>query len=466
MNPITRRRFLSAASAGGLVYAFAHTPGVAYAQMAGGGNFADYKALVCLFLFGGNDSWNMVVPRSTAEYNVYAATRQNLALAQASLLPLNPLVPDPSGWQFGMHPSMQGIADLYNAGRAAVVANIGPLVMPTTLAAYKNGSVTLPPQLFSHNDQQDQWHSLKGRALLNTGWAGRVADVLASRVTAQQMPLNLSLAGQTLYQAGGSSIPYTMGSTGPQTFSGLGASGNAAADRVAFDNISRAAYDSMYARAYGKIQLRATQFADSVSTAIKGVTTPLVSLPDNPTPALSGLATQLRTVAKLIAARSQLQMSRQIFFISAGGFDTHANQLTDQPTLLATISDAVKRFDDAMLQLGVSQNVTLFTQSDFGRTLTSNGQGTDHAWGGVQLLSGGAVAGGRIYGQYPLLKIGALAATERADDVGGGRFIPTTSSDQYAATLARWFGVTAPADLATVAPSLANFPQQDMGFLV
>jgi uncharacterized protein (DUF1501 family) len=466
MDRITRRRFLRAASAGGLVYAFARTPGVAFAQMAGGGNFSDYKALVCVFLFGGNDSWNMVVPRSTAEYNVYATTRQNLAIAQSALLPINLAVPDPSGWLFGMHPSMQGLADLFNAGRAAVVANVGPLVMPTTLAAYRSGSVTLPPQLFSHNDQQDQWNSLKGRAQSNTGWAGRIADALAAQVTAQIMPLNLSLAGQTLFQAASTTVPYTMGANGPQTFAGLGPTGNAHADRQSFDNISNGPYDTVYARAYGKIQLRATQFADTVSAAIASVTTSLTSLPDNPTPPLSGLATQLRTVAKLIAARTQLQMSRQIFFVSTGGFDTHADQLTEQPLLLATVSDALKRFDDAMQQLGVSQNVTLFTQSDFGRTLTSNGQGTDHAWGALQLVTGGSVAGGRIYGQYPLLKIGALAATERADDVGGGRFIPTSSSDQYAATLAHWFGVTAAADLATVAPSLANFAMQDLGFLI
>ena len=466
MDRITRRRFLRAASAGGFVYAFGRTPGVAFAQMAGGGNFSDYKALVCVFLFGGNDSWNMVVPGSAAEYSVYAASRQNLAIEQSTLLPLNLMAPDPSGWQFGMHPSMPELAGMFNAGRVAIVANVGPLVMPTTLAAYRNSSATVPPQLFSHNDQQDQWHSLRGRAPSNTGWAGRIADALATRVTAQVMPLNLSLAGKTLFEAGHTSIPYTMGASGPQTFTGLGPTGRAYADRLSFDNISNATYDTVYARAYGKLQLRATQFADTVSDAIAGVTTPFTSLPDDPTPPLSGLATQLRTVAKLIAARSQLQMSRQIFFVSTGGFDTHAGQVSDQPLLLANVSDALKRFDDAMLQLGVSQNVTAFTQSDFGRTLTSNGQGTDHAWGGLQLVTGGAVAGGRIYGQYPLLKIGARAATERADDVGGGRLIPTTSSDQYAATLARWFGVTAAADLAAVAPSLGNFAQQDLGFMV
>ena len=337
MDRITRRRFLRAASAGGFVYAFGRTPGVAFAQMAGGGDFSDYKALVCVFLFGGNDSWNMVVPSSAAEYNVYAATRQNLAIAQSVLLPLNLAVPDPSGWQFGMHPSMPELTGMFNVGRVAIVANVGPLVMPTTLAAYRNGSATVPPQLFSHNDQQDQWHSLKGRSPSNTGWAGRIADALATRVTTQLMPLNLSLAGQTLFEAGHTSIPYTMGANGPQTFTGLGTTGRAYADRLSFDNISNATYDTVYARAYGKIQLRATQFADTVSDAIAGVTTTFTSLPDNPTPPLSGLATQLRTVAKLIAARAELQMSRQIFFVSAGGFDTHAGQLTDQPVLLATV---------------------------------------------------------------------------------------------------------------------------------
>jgi uncharacterized protein (DUF1501 family) len=158
-------------------------------------------------------------------------------------------------------------------------------------------------------------------------------------------------------------------------------------------------------------------------------------------------------------------VSRQIFFVTTGGFDTHDDQLIDQPNLLANVSDALQRFDQALQQLTLSQNVAVFTQSDFGRTLTSNGDGTDHAWGGVQIVTGGAVAGGRLYGQYPLLRIGARVGTDRADDVGGGRFIPTTSSDQYAATLARWFGV-AEVDIARVAPSIGNFAQSDLGFLI
>lgn len=464
MNRLARRRFLRNAAAGGLAFALARTPGVSWAQMGGGGDFPDYRALVCVFLFGGNDSWNMVVPRSQAEYNVYAASRQNLAVSQASLLPIDLAVADPAGWQFGLHPSMAGIAALFNSGRAAFVANVGPLLAPTLLSQYQNRSVALPPQLFSHNDQQDQWHTLKGNAPSKAGWAGRVADALASRVAAQQMPLNVSLAGQTLFLAGNATVPYTMGATGPTAFSGFGATGMGLARRQAFEAVLQAPHPTVYEGAFADTQRRAVQFGDGIRAALDAAPD-FTALPNAPPAPLSGLATQLRTVAKLIATRDSLQMSRQVFFVTTGGFDTHDDQLIDQPNLLATVSDALQRFDDAMQQLALSHGVTVFTQSDFGRTLTSNGDGTDHAWGGVQIVTGGAVAGGRIYGQYPLLRIGARAGTDRADDVGGGRFIPTTSSDQYAATLARWFGV-ADADLPTVAPSINNFAQRDLGFMV
>ena len=460
----TRRRFLGAAAAGGVAYALGRTSGVTFAQMAGDGSFADYKALVCVFLFGGNDSWNMLVPSSDAEHAVYTASRQNLAVAKELLLPLNLAVPDPSGWTFGLNPAMPGVAQLFNAARAAIVANVGPLIEPTTLARYQDRSAQLPPQLFSHNDQQDQWHSLKGRVPSKTGWAGRIADVLSPRVASQMLALNVSLSGQTLFQAGGSAVPYTMGANGPQAFNAFSASGLGAARRRTFEALAEATYDTVYERAFARVQQRALQYGDQVGGALAAAPE-LASLPSSPSPALSPLATQLRTVARLIAVRAQLAMSRQIFFVAAGGFDTHDDQVDDQPALLGTVSDALARFDDAMLQLGVSQNVVAFTQSDFGRTLTSNGDGTDHAWGGVQIVTGGAVAGGRIYGEYPLLRIGARRATDRADDVGAGRFIPTVSSDQYAATLASWFGV-AETDLPTIAPNIDNFAARNLGFLV
>jgi uncharacterized protein (DUF1501 family) len=457
VNRINRRRFLRAAAAGGLAYAFGRTPQAVMAQtFETGGPFTDYKALVCVFLFGGNDSFNVVVPRSTAEYAAYAASRQNLAIAQDQLIPINPLVPD--GAAYGFHPSMGGLADLFERSRCAVVANVGPLIAPTTKTQYLDKSVPLPPQLFSHNDQQDQWQSLKGRSVLKSGWAGRIADVMAQRVTGQQLALNASLAGQVLLQAGNTTVPYIMGASGAVAFRGFGTSGSTLARRRAFESIAGASFDTVYERGFAEVHRRAVQFSDRVNQALAAAP-PLVALPDNPVTALSPLATQLRTVAKLIAMRSQLGMSRQIFLVSTGGFDTHDDQLADQPGLLGNVSTSLRAFYDATVELGIANAVTTFTESDFGRTLTSNGDGTDHAWGGIQLVMGDAVRGRTLYGTYPRLEING------PDDVGAGRMIPTTSADQYAATLARWFGVSEQ-NLNHVAPSLANFATRDLGFLI
>jgi uncharacterized protein (DUF1501 family) len=463
-----RRKFLRAAAAGGVAYAFGRTPGTVYAQATGTGGFADYKAMVCLFLFGGNDSWNMLVPTSTAEYNAYSAARgggtaSSLAIPQASLLPINPATPDPIGATYGFHPSMGGVRDLFEAGKAAVVANVGPLIRPTTKTQYQQATQTgheLPPQLFSHNDQQDQWHSLRGKAILKSGWGGRVADVLNAQTGSQQLSLNVSLAGQTFFQAGDVARPYVMGATGATTFQGFATTGTGLARRNAFQavvNASRTSTaNSLYERSFATVQQRAVQFADTVNSALTG-SRAFVALPDSGV-TLSPLQQQLRTVAKLISARTTLGMSRQIFFVSTGGFDSHDDQNEDQPGLLGNVSTSIRSFYDALTEIGIENNVTLFTHSDFGRTLTSNGDGSDHAWGGLQLVVGGAVRGRRIYGQYPVLSIGS------ALDVGGGRIIPTTSADQYAATLASWFGV-ADAELVKVAPSINNFAQRNLGFM-
>jgi uncharacterized protein (DUF1501 family) len=460
-----RRRFLRAAAAGGIAYAFGRTPGTVYAQMAGGGGYSDYKALVCLFLFGGNDSWNMVVPTSTAEFNAYYASRgggtaSSLAIERSALLPIDPLTPDPTGATYGLHPSMAGLQSLFNAGRAALVANVGPLIRPTTKQQYQNAASTghpLPPQLFSHNDQQDQWHSLRGRAILKSGWGGRIADVLNTQLGSQQLPVNVSLGGQTFFQAGNTATPYVMGPTGAVGLAGFGSTGIAAARRAAFEAIAGASYGTIYERGFASVQRRAVQFADTVNTAL-GASRNFTALPDSGVQ-LSPLQTQLRTVAKLIDVRARLSMSRQIFFVSTGGFDSHDNQNDDQPGLLGNVSASVASFFAALQEIGMENSVTLFTQSDFGRTLTSNGDGSDHAWGGVQFVVGGAVRGREIYGRYPLLAING------PDDVGGGRIIPTTSADQYAATLARWFGVS-DANLSQVAPSIDNFSQRDLGFMI
>ncbi len=447
-NAMDRRQFLRASAAATL----AATPGLTFAQGIGtGAPFSDYKALVCVFLFGGNDSFNMLVPRSGAEYNVYAQSRQNLALQPNELLPISPA--SSGGVDFGVHYAMPGIKSLFDAGRVAFVANVGPLIEPTTKDAYLNGSVDLPPQLFSHNDQQAQWQSLKGKTQSKTGWAGRVADLIRTSVSGQQMATNASLFGASLLQSADETIAYVMGAQGPEQFQGFGDAPPFLQQQEAFQNIIEATYNSVYERAFAEAQQRATASAELVSDAIAQAPVRNTQFP------ASQLGQQLATVAKLIDSRATLGMQRQIFFVATGGFDSHDNQNEDQPGLLGGVSEAMTAFYDATVEMGVADQVTSFTQSDFGRTLTSNGDGSDHAWGGVQLVMGDAVLGD-MYGSYPLLQLGG------PDDVGNsGRMIPTTSADQYSATLARWFGID-DAELGLVAPSIDNFQQRDLGFLV
>jgi len=447
-EPMKRRDFLR--FAGPTAAGFLLTrPYDAVGQMIGGsGPFNDYSALVCVFLFGGNDSFNMLVPRSAAEYGAYATSRAGLAVAQTDLLPIDAL--DPDGALYGVHPSMPHLQTLFAQESAAFVANVGPLIVPTSKAQYVAKSVPLPPQLFSHNDQQDQWHSLRGRELSDTGWAGRMADLIRLNVASQQLATNVSLAGNSLFQSGDDTVAYTMGATGPLAFQGF--TGLGGEQRRAFERIINASYDSVYARGYAEVQRRAVEAADRVTAAIGQAQTLTTQFPTTP------LGQQLQTVARLISVRDRLAMQRQVFFVSTGGFDSHDDQLVNQPTLLGNVSTCLKAFYDATVELGVAQSVTAFTQSDFGRTLTSNGDGTDHAWGGVQVVVGQCVRGRRVFGRYPSL------ALNGPEDVGGGRLIPGVAADQYAATLARWFGI-AEADLAGVAPNIGNFAERDLGFL-
>jgi len=444
-----RRHFIQAAALGGLSSAIGHVPGVS-AQSG----FSDYKALVCVFLAGGNDSWNMVVPTSTSEYNAYNASRggtgnNGLAVPNSELLPISGEL---DGVNYGFHPSMPEMQSLYNSGQCAVVANVGPLIEPTTVQQFRDRTVGLPPQLFSHNDQQGQWHTLRGESLLTSGWGGRVADVLSSQLGGQTLPTNISLSGTTQFQAGNTSVPYVMGATGSRPFSGLNP-GEPLSD--AFRNIANVDYSNIYQRSFAQVQQRAFEFSDRVNNSLANSRS-FVALPDNDVS--SGLAIQLRTVAKMISQRNALSMSRQIFFVQLGGFDTHDNQNIEHPLLLADVSQSLRSFYDAMLEIGMQDAVTTYTSSDFGRTLSSNGDGADHGWGGVHLAVGGAVNGGQIYGQYPSL------ALRSELDLGRGRFVPTTSSDQYAATLASWFGVNNQ-NLATVAPCINNFTQRNLGFM-
>ncbi len=461
MRKLERRHFLKAAGAAGVAYAFGRNPGAVQAQaLLGPAATTDYRALVCVFLFGGNDSFNMVVPRAGAAYATYAAARQNLAIDSQDLLPITPLTPQLDGTELGLHPALAQIAALFENDRAcAIVANLGPLLEPTTRDQFLAQSVALPPQLFSHNDQQDQWHALHGRRTATSGWAGRVADMLAGSTTAQGVPLNISLSGQTLYQSGATSIPYTMGPEGPVEFFGLAATdGLSIARRDAFLSVLRVNHPTIYEQALADVQERALDAASRITRELEKVRAPNTPAFTTAFPA-SPLGTQLRTVAEMIAVRESFTASRQVFFVSAGGFDTHDAQAEDQPGLLANLGDSLAAFYRATVEMGVASSVTAFTQSDFGRTLTSNGDGTDHGWGGNQLVVGGAVAGRDVYGRYPRLELGG------PDDAGAGRIIPTTSCDQYAATLARWFGVS-DGQLDAIAPNLAKFASRDLRFLI
>lgn len=445
---MNRRRFLSQAGLG----ATAALLGASLPRATQAAPFTDYKALVSVFLFGGNDAFNMVVPRSVAEHGVYARSRQNLAVARDVLLPLEPLSSD--GAQYGLHPAMAPLASRFASGQLAVIANMGPLVQPVTRDQVLARSVPLPPQLFSHNDQQEQWHTLAGQRGLRTGWAGRAADAIAADTTTQALPVNVSLTGTTSFQIGDGGAAYNIGTDGASSHFVLTSPQAAfyAERRAMFERLLAARSDSPITRSFSTVHARSLRLADTVSAALAA------AVPLRTTFPTTSLGAQLAMVARMIAVRDALQMQRQVFMVAAGGYDTHDNQNTDQPRLFGELAAALAAFQAALEELAVAPSVVTFTQSDFGRTLTSNGDGTDHGWGSHQLALGAPVRGRDIYGTMPRLEIGG------PDDIGGGRIVPTLAVDQYAATLLRWFGLT-PAQVDAVAPNLRNFATREIGFL-
>ena len=447
---LDRRGFLRAGALGaaGLALGGAGVLGAAPARAA----FADYRALVCVFLYGGNDAFNAFVPRSAAEHAVYARSRQNLAVPRDALLPVSPSNPD--GAQYGFHPRMTEVAGLFESGRLAVVANVGPLLVPVTKAEALARARPVPPQLFSHNDQQEQWQTLKGAGPLATGWAGRIADALAGEVGGQQLPVAVSLAGTTSFQIGERSLPYVLGEDGATTYFVLTNPQAAfhAERRAAFERLLAAPTSNPIRRALVDVHRRSMGTAERVNAALAATPPLAATFPPGP------LGAQLRMVARAIAARERLAIRRQVFLVAMGGFDTHDDQNRLQPDLLGELSAGLGAFQGALDELGVADRVVTFTQSDFGRTLTSNGDGTDHGWGAHQLVLGAPVRGRTVYGRMPRLEIGG------PDDLGGGRIVPTLAVDQYAATLARWFGVP-DAQLDGIAPNLRQFAERDLGFV-
>jgi uncharacterized protein (DUF1501 family) len=411
----------------------------------------DYKALVCVFLFGGNDQTNTVIPVDATEFAAYTSARPSIALPASALTALGTVAAQ-GGRSFALPNELAPLAALYASGRAAVVANVGPLIVPTTRAQYQAASVPLPPKLFSHNDQQSVWQSNAAEGSVS-GWGGRLADLIASGNSKQTFTA-ISTAGAAVFLSGGSVLQYQVGAAGPVAITGLGSPlfGSAVGHQV-LQQLITAVRPAMFEDEYNRVTARSIAATGDLSGALAAAPALSTVFPSG-----NGLADQLRMVARIIGTRQTLGLRRQVFFVSQGGFDTHDFQLRDQPTLHTLVASAIDSFYEATVELGVADRVTTFTASDFGRTLTSNGDGSDHGWGAHHFVVGGAVRGGSIYGQFPTVALGT------AEDVGSGRLLPTTSVDQYAATLARWFGVS-DQDLSIVAPHLAAFGNGDLGFM-
>jgi uncharacterized protein (DUF1501 family) len=413
----------------------------------------EFRALVCLFLYGGNDANNMVVPTDNTTYGAYSTARGPLALTQSSLLPLNLVTADPQGRTFGLHPNMPELQALFNTDRKlAIMANVGTLAEPTTAAQYLNGTANLPSQLFSHADQQVEWQTAWADGPAITGWGGRLADLLTSFNNANSISMSISLAGSNTFQVGNTVAEYPVSTSGPIGLSGFGGS-HGQIRYQAVQDLLNLPHQNLFEGEFAKITNRAITNNALLSSAVAGVTL------NTPFPANSDLSSQLQMIAKIIAVRDTLGMRRQIYFCSVGGYDTHDDELAQQNNLLAELSQCMSAFYQATKELGIADRVTLFTASDFSRTFQANGGGSDHAWGSHALILGDSVKGGDIYGAYPTIAIGG------PEDVGEGRWVPTTSVDEYSATLAKWYGVSSPTDLATVLPNIGRFNNPDLGFM-
>lgn len=456
MTGTSRREFLRccAAALGGAALGGLNLVNEALA--AGPGSFSEYRALVCVFLYGGNDSFNMLVPTSSSEYAQYLDARAALAVPQQDLLPITPTTPQTGS--YGFNPACSELRDLFDQNRLAVLANVGPLIVPTTRADWQAKSVPLPPQLFSHSDQQEHWQTTLPGLNQKIGWAGRVAEQLSSVNGSSSISMNISIDGFNVLQRGTMGLPFNVGRNGIESLTGINTSNTRNSRRMdAFLELLNESLAStsnhLFEREFARVQQETRENAVLLSDALENQPALQTSFPAD-----NRLAEQLEMVARLISIRDVVGAKRQIFFVGMGGWDTHGNQQGRHPGLLSQLSQGLSAFAEALTELSVSDAVTTFTNSDFGRTLTSNGDGTDHGWGGHSLVLGGCVAGGDIYGTMPTLEIGG------PDDTRSGRLIPTTSVDQYAATLAKWYGCDS-GQLASIFPNLANFSTPDLGFM-
>jgi uncharacterized protein (DUF1501 family) len=451
----------------------------AAAQRPAGGA---YQALVCIFMYGGNDSFNTIVPMSGTDQVNYLASRGDLAIASG----LNALTPVSGGGpsNYGLHPAMPELAGLFNSGKAAIVANVGSLLYPITQAEYQDGTVPTPSQLFSHDDQTNQWQTSRPDDANANGWGGRVADLLYT-ANAGAVPMSITLSGQNRFQRGSVVNQFAVDSWGAS----CAASGDPDCGPFSVTTMSylgdgpeswllpwqdpnvvandQAAYNALIAsgtqthvleRAFADSATRTIANSTLINGALNGVTL-ATAFPD------TDLGNQLAAVAMLIKVRAALGMSRQIYFVSVGNYDTHGTQLVDQNDNLTQFSQAVAAFYNETVQQGIENSVTTFTASDFGRSLAVNADGTDHGWGGHHFVVGGSVRGQRFYGTMPsLAQYDDNNPSSNPDDTGYGQIIPTQAVDQYAATIASWFGVDS-GGVNDIFPNLGRFPSSNLGFM-
>jgi uncharacterized protein (DUF1501 family) len=468
----SRRRFLGGllATAGSTAVPF--TVNLAAMGAAAAADADDYKALVCVFLTGGNDHYNTVLPvdpTSWSEYQRLRAIGGTGAIALSATGGLLSIVPTTAqaGRSFSLNSNLNLLKGLFDDGSLAIVSNVGTLVQPTTKAQYKANSVPLPPKLFSHNDQQAVWQSNKPESSATAGWGARLAEMMAAAnsssnfATVSTTGNAMFLSGRTIqqFQISGNVLPTIKNLDGPLF-------GSTAAASTLRSMITSDSTD-LFAKEHAKIVTRSIDAQRTLAASVPPAGTGGVRDPSWYLDPVSGvntvnpLAQQLQTVARMIAGRNGLGAKRQVFFVSLSGFDTHDAQNAHHPSLMAQLAHGMAYFNNVMSSLqGVDmrKQVTLFTASDFGRTLSSNGDGTDHGWGAHHFVMGGAVKGKNIYGQMPTIGLGHEL------DVGSGALLPTISVDQYGATLASWFGLSA-TQIADVFPNIGNFTNRNLGFM-
>ncbi len=453
-----RRQFLGQSSCAGLGYlTFMNTllnfkaVNAASISNASISSSNDYKAVVCILFAGGADSYNMLIPHEQMKYNEYAATRSGLAIPRADILQLKSNTPNDPAQDFGLHPSMSEIRDLFDQDKAALLTNVGTLLNTTTTKTTVQNNIDVPLGLYSHSDQIEQWQTGLPSERSSVGWAGKMADIIGSCNTNQNISMNLSMAGPNIFQTGHDTVEYSM----TPILGSSGIRGYDAESNFVLSQIRTRTIDSLIAHQYQDI------FKQTYMDVIKGARDAHIqfqealSFATDFTPGLfpgSFLGNALQTIARTIDVQNELGFKRQVFYVVYGGWDHHNELLNSQSAMLTEVSQAIGAFVEGLEIVGKQDDVLTMTISEFGRTLSWNGNGSDHAWGGNAMVFGGQnlLNGGQIYGNYPSL------ALDSSIDTGGGVLIPSTSTDEYFAEVAKWFGVS-PLDLNSIFPNLGEF---------